>query len=92
MRLTATSSGARKHPAAGRKVNRQGDVVDENGDIIAKLTEGEVTKCAGKEIDNDGDVVDSKGKVVGHVTLLEDIPAPEEPEEPRGAKGDRRGD
>lgn len=75
-----------KHPAAGRKVNRQGDVVDENGDIIAKLTEGEVTKCAGKEIDNDGDVVDSKGKVVGHVTLLEDIPAPEEPEEPEEPK------
>jgi len=57
-------------------------VVDENGDIIAKLTEGEVTKCAGKEIDNDGDVVDGKGKSVGHVTLLENIPAPaEEPKE-----------
>jgi hypothetical protein len=71
-----------KHLAAGRKVNREGNVVDENGNIIAKLTDGEVTKCAGKEIDNDGDVVDGKGHSVGHVTLLEDIPAPP-PEEPK---------
>jgi hypothetical protein len=70
-----------KHPAAGLKVNREGNVVDENGDIIAKLTEGEATKCAGKEIDNDGDVIDGKGNSVGHVTLLQNIPAPEEPEE-----------
>lgn len=71
-----------KHPAAGRKVNRKGEVVDEAGDVIAKLTEGEITKCAGKSIDNDGDVVDGKGKVVGHVTLLEDIPEPEPEPEP----------
>lgn len=71
-----------RHPAAGRKVNREGNVVDENGDVIAKLTEGEVTKCAGKEIDDDGDVVDGKGTSIGHVTLLEDIPAPP-PEEPK---------
>lgn len=70
-----------KHPAAGLKVNKEGNVVDENGDIIAKLTEGEAAKCAGKEIDEDGDVVDRKGKTMGHVTLLEDIPEPEEPEE-----------
>lgn len=79
-----------KHPAAGRKVNREGNVVDANGDVIAKLTEGEITKCAGKEIDNDGDVVDGKGVSVGHVTLLEDIPAPplEEPEEPKESEED----
>lgn len=71
-----------KHPAAGRKVNRKGEVVDANGDVIAKLTEGDITKCAGREIDSDGDVVDSKGKAVGHVTLLEDIPAPVEEVKP----------
>lgn len=71
-----------KHPAAGRKVNKEGNVVDENGDVIAKLTDGDISKCSGKEIDNDGDVVDGKGKSVGHVTLLEDIPPPqEEPKE-----------
>lgn len=75
-----------KHPASGRKVNREGNVYDENGDLIAKLTEGEITKCAGKSIDDDGDVVDGKGKAIGHVTLLEDIPEPEPepvPEEPK---------
>ncbi len=69
------------NPVAGRKVNREGNVVDENGDVIAKLTEGEITKCSGKEIDEDGDVYNQKGQVIGHVTLLEDIP-PEPEAEP----------
>lgn len=73
-----------KHPAAGRKVNKKGEVVDENGDTIAKLTDGTLQKCAGNEIDADGDVVDGKGTTVGHVTLLDDIPEPEvEPEAPK---------
>lgn len=61
---------------AGRKVNKQGEVVNEDGDLIAKLTEGDATKCAGKEIDADGDVYNSKNQVIGHVTLLEEIPEP----------------
>ena len=71
-----------KHPAGGRKVNKKGEVVDENGDTIAKFSDGDLQKCAGKEIDNDGDVKDQKGTVVSHVTLLEDIPEPE-PQEPK---------
>lgn len=51
-----------KHPAAGLKVNNEGAVIDNNGNTVAKLTEGEVSRCRGKEIDNDGDVVDGKGK------------------------------
>jgi len=58
-------------------------VVDENGDIIAKLTEGVTTNCSGKEIDEDGDVYNQKGQVIGHVTLLEDIPPEPVPEEPK---------
>jgi len=75
------------NPVAGRKVNREGLVVDENGDTIAKLTDGDITKCSGKEIDEDGDVYNQKGQVIGHVTLLDDIPpepeveAEPEPEE-----------
>jgi len=75
-----------KHAAAGRKVNKKGEVVDENGDIIAKLTDGTLEKCAGNEIDDDGDVVDGKGTTVGHVTLLEDIPEPEAEPEPEAPK------
>ena len=64
--------------------------MDENGDIIAKLTDGELLKCAGKDIDDDGDVVDGKGTTVGHVTILEDIPEsePPEPEAPQESEGD----
>jgi hypothetical protein len=69
------------NPVAGRKVNREGNVVDEDGDVIAKLTDGDIQKCAGKEIDEDGDVYNQKNQVIGHVTLLEDIP-PEPEAEP----------
>lgn len=54
--------------------------MDENGDLIAKLTEGEITKCSGMEIDADGDVHNSKNQVIGHVTLLDQVPAEPEPE------------
>lgn len=70
-----------KHAASGLKVNREGNVVGENGDTIAKLTDGDVNRCAGKEIDDDGDVVDGKNQRIGSVTLLADIPAPEDPKE-----------
>lgn len=70
-----------RHAASGFKVNREGNVVGENGDTIAKLTDGDLSRCAGKEIDDDGDVVDGKNQRIGSVTLLADIPAPEEPKE-----------
>ncbi|KAH8800505.1 hypothetical protein F5884DRAFT_825110 [Xylogone sp. PMI_703] len=69
-----------KHPAAGYKVNKEGNVIDDSGDILAKLTEGDISRCAGCEIDNDGDVINSKGITIGHVTLLKDI-TPEKPKE-----------
>jgi len=70
------------NPLTGRKVNREGNVVDADGNIIGKLTSGEILDCQGKEVDEDGDVFNQKGSVVGHVSLLEDIPKEEEPEEP----------
>lgn len=69
----------KKGPMAGRKVNREGNVVSEEGEIIGKLTSGDLQTCIGKEVDDDGDVVNSKGSTVGHCSLLEDIPE-EEPE------------
>jgi len=67
---------------SGRKVNKKGEVVNEDGDTVGRLTEGELLNCAGKKIDDDGDVVDGKGAKVGHVSLLEDIPDPEPEPEP----------
>ncbi|KAH9890168.1 hypothetical protein F4778DRAFT_796438 [Xylariomycetidae sp. FL2044] len=66
------------NPMSGRRVNREGNVVDENGDLMGKLTSGELSQCAGKKIDDDGDVVDQKGAKVGHVSLLEEIPEKED--------------
>jgi len=73
----------KKGPLVGRKVNKRGEVLDDNGDAIAKLTEGDVGRCAGATVDEDNDVVDSKGKAIGHVTLLQDIPPEEPKEEPK---------
>jgi hypothetical protein len=67
----------KKNAMSGRRVNREGNVVDEDGNLIGKLTTGELSICAGKEIDDDGDVVDGKGTTIGHVSLIQDIPAPE---------------
>ena len=67
---------------AGLKVNREGEVRSDSGDVIGKLTDGSITNCAGKEIDEDGDIVNAKGQTIGHATLLENIPPePAESEE-----------
>ncbi|KAL2759997.1 hypothetical protein ACRALDRAFT_1079101 [Sodiomyces alcalophilus JCM 7366] len=75
-----------KGPMEGRRVNKQGEVYDDDHNLMGKLTSGDLNVCAGKEIDGDNDVVDSKGQTVGHVSLLEDIPAPEETPEEKQAR------
>jgi len=54
----------------GRIVNKKGKVLNEDGEEIAELTDGEVADCAGKKINNKGEVVDSDGNVIGHVQPL----------------------
>ncbi len=56
-------------------------MLDEDGNIIGKLTSGDLSVCSGKGIDDDGDVVDYKGNTIGHCSLLEDIPQEEPVEE-----------
>lgn len=70
-----------KGPMEGRRVNKKGEVYDDDQNLMGKLTSGDLTICSGKEIDSDGDVVDSKGHTIGHVTLLDDIPEEGETEE-----------
>lgn len=70
----------------GLTVNSEGNVIDKNGSVIAKLTSGDPYICAGKEIDRDGDVVNSKGMTVGHVTLLSEIKEEGETEEEKEAR------
>lgn len=54
----------------GLKVNKKGQVLNEDGDPIGELIEGELSECAGKKINEKGEVVDKDGNVVGKVQTL----------------------
>ena len=60
----------------GLKVNKKGEVVNEDGDPIARLVEGEIEACAGKKLNEKGEILDAEGNVIGKVELI-----PSEPEE-----------
>ncbi|KAF3349334.1 hypothetical protein VD0002_g1448 [Verticillium dahliae] len=77
-----------KGPFAGLKVNKQGDVY-RDGELVARLTSGELSVCSGAEIDDDNDVINHKGTSVGHVTAIADIPEPE-PEEPKESEEEKK--
>ena len=66
----------------GLKVNKKGEVVNEDGDPIAKLVEGDLDACKGKKINADGEVIDAEGNVIGKVELIpEAFPGAVQPEE-----------
>ena len=66
----------------GLKVNKKGEVVNEDGDAIAKLVEGDLDACKGKKINADGEVLDAEGNVIGKVELIpEAFPEAVQPEE-----------
>lgn len=54
----------------GLKVNKKGQVLNEDGEPIGELTAGELSQCAGKKINEIGEVLDKDGNVVGHVRTL----------------------
>lgn len=60
----------------GLKVNKKGEVVNEDGDPIARLAEGDLEACTGKKINEKGEVLDADGNIIGKVELI-----PSEPEE-----------
>jgi len=69
----------------GLKVNKKGEVLNEDGEPIARLSEGEISDCAGKKINAQGEVLDKEGNVIGKVELIKeafDVPEEEEEEEP----------
>ena len=72
----------------GLKVNKKGEVLNEDGEPIARLSEGEISDCAGKKINAQGEVLDKEGNVIGKVELIKeafDVPE-EEPEEAEEAE------
>jgi hypothetical protein len=54
----------------GFKVNKKGQVLDEEGETVGELIEGDAKECAGKKINEKGEVVDKDGKVLGKVKAL----------------------
>ncbi|TKA83837.1 hypothetical protein B0A55_00134 [Friedmanniomyces simplex] len=51
----------------GLKVNKKGQILDEDGDVIGELVDGELSECAGKKVNDKGEILDKEGNVVGHV-------------------------
>jgi hypothetical protein len=54
----------------GLKVNRRGLILDEEGDPIGELFEGDILDCVRQKADPYGDVLDEYGRTVGRVRTL----------------------
>lgn len=54
----------------GLKVNKKGEVVNEDGDVVARLSEGELDDVRGKKINDKGEILDADGNVIGKVELI----------------------
>ncbi|KAI8625918.1 hypothetical protein F5Y19DRAFT_466730 [Xylariaceae sp. FL1651] len=59
-------------PAAGR-INDHGEVIDDDGNPIGKVTDGEASKFAGFVVTQEGDILDEDGGIVGKAEPLEDV-------------------
>ncbi|RYP86366.1 hypothetical protein DL769_000750 [Monosporascus sp. CRB-8-3] len=55
---------------AGLKINKGGNVVDENGNPLGRVKSGDIKKLVGKTPDKDGKVWDNQGNVIGEVEVL----------------------
>lgn len=55
---------------AGRKITRKRTVLDEDGDVIAKLSEGDLAEAKGKQVNANGEVLDQEGNVIEKATLV----------------------
>lgn len=68
----------------GLKVNKKGEVVNEEGDPIARVSEGELSDLVGKKINESGEVLDSEGNVIGKVELIRQEPEGDQSEDEVG--------
>jgi hypothetical protein len=55
---------------SGLKVNKRGLILDEEGDPIGELFEGDIIDCVRQKADAQGGVLDEYGRVVGRVRTL----------------------
>lgn len=54
----------------GFKVNKRGHVLDEEGEVIGELFEGDLIDCVRQKVDANGDVLDESGLPVGRVRTI----------------------
>ncbi|KAK5137861.1 hypothetical protein LTR08_006630 [Meristemomyces frigidus] len=54
----------------GFKVNKRGNVLDEEGELIGELYEGDIMDCVRQRANGSGEVLDDYGSVVGRVRSL----------------------
>lgn len=54
----------------GLKINKAGNVVDNNGNPVGKVSSGDLKKLAGRTVGKDGKVWDDSGNVLGEVEVL----------------------
>jgi hypothetical protein len=54
----------------GFKVNKRGHVLDEEGEVIGELFEGDLIDCVRQKVDANGDVLDESGVPVGRVRTI----------------------
>lgn len=55
---------------SGLKVNKRGLILDEEGDPIGELFEGDIMDCVRQKADANGGVLDEYGRIVGRVRTL----------------------
>ena len=59
----------------GFKVNKRGLILNEEGDPIGELSEGDILDCVRERANAYGEVMDEYGRIVGKVRVLSTIPA-----------------
>ncbi|KAK4561825.1 hypothetical protein LTR86_004504 [Recurvomyces mirabilis] len=69
--LTQISSAISMGGLEGLKVNKRGKVLDEEGDVIGELVDGDIMDCVRQRCNAYGEVLDDRGRVVGRVQTLD---------------------
>jgi ribosomal protein L13 len=73
-RLDAIEEAKNKLPdisiLEGLTINKAGNVVDEKGNVMGRVTSGEIKKLVGKQPDEKGQIWDGRGNVIGEVEVV----------------------
>ena len=55
----------------GKTVNKQGNIVDPQGNIFGRVVDGELKRLIGCAVDGQGQIWSKNGKVIGHADTIE---------------------